>query len=70
MTFLNHTRREPQRFSVRLYIAALSNWWQERQLLKREHRKLAELPNHILRDVGLEHLIDLDPNASSYHRLW
>ncbi|MDU9007106.1 DUF1127 domain-containing protein [Sedimentitalea todarodis] len=69
MTFMDQSHATQGRPATRRHTASLINWWRERQRLKRDYRKLPQMPDHLLRDVGLEHLIELKPDTPYRHRL-
>lgn len=69
MTFIEQPRLDQVHpASVRLGIF-LSNWGRKRRRRKRNRLYLSQLPDRLLRDVGLEHLIELKPEPLSLYRL-
>ncbi|MEP3331889.1 DUF1127 domain-containing protein [Sedimentitalea sp.] len=69
MTLMNQSQLMRGRPTSQEKMANLIHWWRERRRLKRDLRKLAEMPDYLLRDVGLEHLVELKPDTPSDHRL-
>ncbi|MGJ5620698.1 DUF1127 domain-containing protein [Sulfitobacter sp. MF3-043] len=69
MTFMDHTHAIPGRPRWRNHASNLLKWWWERRKRRQANKRLSRLPDHLLRDVGLEHLIDLTPDRSFRHRL-
>lgn len=69
MTLMVQSKVGRGRYAVRLIVAKLFNWWRGRWRQKQDRKSLAELPSHLLRDVGLEHLIDLNRD-SKFERHW
>lgn len=48
-----------RRFLISKWAATVLIWWAERRIRRNERRTLIDLPDRFLRDVGLEHLIDV-----------
>ena len=69
MTLIDQSRVGRGRYAVRLNVANLFNWWRGRWRQRQDRKSLAELPSDLLRDVGLEHLIDLNPD-SKFNSRW
>ncbi len=53
----------------RLYVTNAYRLFRHLLRRKRKYCHMDELPNHLLRDVGLERLIDLKPDNRFQHRL-
>lgn len=51
-------------YAIRLNATNVPNWWRERRRQKQKRKNLTELPSHLLRDVSLKHLIDLEPDSN------
>lgn len=68
MTVMNESRTLHRNFGIRRHIGQLFCWWLEHRQQKRDARLLLELPDRLLRDVSLEHLIASDDFAKSCHQ--
>lgn len=62
MTLIDRPRPEARRLAARMTVAKYFTWWRDR-------RVPARLPDHLLHDVGLEHLIIQDRDTI-FHRRW
>ena len=69
MTSANITYASRERPAYRRALTRMISWWFERRRLRRDYKKLAQMPDHLLRDVGLEHLIDLNRHTDFRHRI-
>lgn len=69
MTFLDHPRAMHARLAWLLHAADFFERWQTRRQQRNANKRLVYLPDHLLRDVGLEHLIDYYPQRSLPYRL-
>lgn len=70
MTMMDQTNGHFIKRPPQLIVANFFARWRERQRVKQDLQKLSQLPIHLLRDVGLEHLSDLKPQPTAYYRLF
>lgn len=65
---LTHQDKYPTRhFEMRSFYAKILAWWFEHQQ-RRQMRKIADMPDYLLRDMGLDHLIRPNPTPKLQHR--
>lgn len=69
MNFSNSALMQPPPKGWWLHITSICQLFGNLLRRKRKVYCLDELPNHLLRDVGLERLIELKPKANFQHRL-
>jgi len=58
MTLMTSTHGSRRRSAWLRAIGHLFRWVRERQKQRHTRKRLAKLSDHLLRDAGLEHLID------------
>ncbi len=69
MTFMDRTCAMHARPAWHLHATDLFGRWQTRRQQRNANKRLANLTDHLLRDVGLEYLIDHYPEKPFPHRL-
>lgn len=57
MTTTEPAKSGHRRHAIHHRVAQLLNWWTERRRSLDARRAITHLPDHLLRDVGLEHRI-------------
>ncbi len=69
MTFVNIPSESYARPTFLHGLAKQLSRWRDQRRLAKARRMIPDLPDHLLKDVGLEHLRDLKTDPTFWHRM-
>ncbi|MBS9716787.1 DUF1127 domain-containing protein [Pseudohalocynthiibacter aestuariivivens] len=69
MTSIKQANYGDRRYATRHGVVQILNWWAERWHCVKDRRAIARLPDHLLRDIGLEHRIPSN-HAPTLRNIW